>query len=324
MKKIMFMGTPAFSVKPLEALIASPHYEVVGVVTQPDRPVGRKHRLQPSPVKKVAVAHDIPVFQPERISRDHDIPAFIAEKEVDLIVTAAFGQFLPMQLLELPTEGAINVHASLLPKYRGGAPVHYAIWQGEKETGVTIMRMVKQMDAGNIITQRALPIEATDTVAILFDKLSELGTALLLDTLPLIFNHEATETPQVEEEATYSPAITRAQERIDWQDNAEQIERQIRAFNSWPVAHTVMGGVRYKLWGSRVLTDTTTATPGTIIQLTKKPAQLAVACGEGSVLSLTEIQPAGKKAMPIASFINGGSGGLTVGDRFESRGAHGE
>lgn len=323
MKKIVFMGTPEFSVGPLSALIASDDYQVVGVVTQPDRPVGRKRRLQPSPVKAVAVAHDIPVFQPERISRDESVKAFIQEQDVDLIVTAAFGQFLPESLLHLPSYGAINIHASLLPKYRGGAPVHYAIWKGEQETGVTIMRMVKQMDAGDILSQAALPITATDTVVTLFAKLSTLGTTLLLDTLPALFAGKIQEIPQDEQEATFSPTITREQERIDWHQPARVIERQIRAFNSWPVAHTVSAGVRYKLWASQVVEEaTTTAEPGTIIQITKKPAQFFVACGEGTVLAVTMIQPAGKKAMPIASFINGGSGQLTAGDQFESRGDH--
>ncbi|MDO4679834.1 MAG: methionyl-tRNA formyltransferase [Aerococcus sp.] len=319
MKKIIFMGTPAFSVGPLEALVQSPKYEVVGVVTQPDRPVGRKHRLQPSPVKEAALKYDLPIFQPEKISRDEEVKKLIRAQQVDLIVTAAFGQFLPESLLRLPTDGAINVHASLLPKYRGGAPVHYAIWHGEAETGVTIMRMVKQMDAGNILAQQAIPIEPTDTVEKMFEKLSVLGTELLMTTLPSLFNGELTEIPQDENQATFAPTITRSQERVDWSDTAEQIERQIRAFNSWPIAHTIMDGVRYKLWQSRVSETTTTKQPGTVIKIQKKPAIFEVACGDGSVLQLDMIQPAGKKPMPIASFINGGSGDIQVGDVFESR-----
>ncbi|AMB98976.1 methionyl-tRNA formyltransferase [Aerococcus urinaehominis] len=316
MKKIVFMGTPAFSVPILQALVASPDYQVVAVVTQPDRPVGRKRKLQASPVKEAALAHDIPLYQPEKIGQDQELAELLAS-DCDLIVTAAFGQFLPERLLKLPKYGAVNVHASLLPKYRGGAPVHYAIWQGETETGVTIMRMVKAMDAGAILSQAAIPIEDQDTVASMFDKLSIVGRDLLMTTLPDLFAGKIQEVPQDEALASYSPNISRDQERVDWQQSAQEIHNQIRAFNSWPVAHTMLAGERWKLWASQVTDQDSQAQPGTIVEINKKPARFYVATGDGSVLALTEIQPAGKKKMDIASFINGGAGQLQEGDRFD-------
>lgn len=318
MKRIVFMGTPAFSVNILEALVEkSDEYEVVAVVTQPDRPVGRKRKLTPSPVKEAALKHDIPVYQPEKIGRDQEIKDLLAE-DIDLIVTAAFGQFLPTSILEAPKEGAVNVHASLLPKYRGGAPVHYAIWNGDKETGVTIMRMVKKMDAGDILTQVVVPIESDDTVATMFDKLSVAGTDLLIETLPKLFAGEIEPQAQVEEEATFSPNITSQQEQIDWRKEAQQIDNQVRAFNSWPVAHTKVDGQRWKIWQVKALDEETSdATPGTIIKIQKKPAQLWIATGNKTVLAIEQLQPAGKKKMDVAAFINGGAGNLAVGDSFD-------
>lgn len=318
MKRIVFMGTPAFSVNILEALIAkSDDYEVVAVVTQPDRPVGRKRKLTPSPVKEAAVKHEIPVYQPEKIGRDEEVKALLNEGNIDLIVTAAFGQFLPTSILEAPKYGAVNVHASLLPKYRGGAPVHYAIWNGDKETGVTIMRMVKKMDAGDILTQVTVPIEETDTVEIMFDKLSLAGTDLLIDTLPKLFADEITPTAQEEAAATFSPNITGDQEQIDWNQEAGDIYNQVRAFNSWPVAHTKVNDQRWKIWAVEVVADETTdASPGTIVKINKKPAQFWIAAGNQSILAIKQLQPAGKKQMDVASFINGGAGNLAEGDAF--------
>ncbi|MGO3748653.1 methionyl-tRNA formyltransferase, partial [Vagococcus salmoninarum] len=226
MTKIVFMGTPAFSVPILDALVAA-DYEVVAVVTQPDRPVGRKRVLTPPPVKVGALKHGLEILQPEKISGSPEMERIIA-LEPDLIVTAAFGQFLPEKLLQAPKFGAINVHASLLPKYRGGAPVHYAIMNGESETGVTIMEMIKKMDAGDIISQGALPITTTDDVGSMFDKLSALGTELLLATLPDYLAGKITPQVQNEAEVTFSPNISRDEEAIDWQKTAEMIDSQIR------------------------------------------------------------------------------------------------
>lgn len=310
------MGTPAFSVNILEALITDAAYEVVGVVTQPDRPVGRKRKLTPSPVKEAAMVHGITVYQPEKVSQDEAVKILVADN-IDLIVTAAYGQFLPDSILTAPQFGAINVHASLLPKYRGGAPVHYAIWQGDDKTGVTIMRMVKKMDAGDMIAQAEIPITDADTVEIMFDRLSELGRDLLMETLPKLFANEITAVPQNETEVTFSPNISREEERVNWNHTATKIHNQIRAFNSWPVAHTIYDNQRWRLWDSQVITDETTdKEPGTVIEIVKKPATFKVACGDHTILALTEIQPAGKKRMTLHNFINGGAAGIEVGVQF--------
>ena len=216
MTKIIFMGTPAFSVPILNGLVEE-GYEVLRVVTQPDRPVGRKKVLTPPPVKEAALEHGIKVLQPEKISGSEEM-AELMSLEADLIVTAAFGQFLPEALLEAPKLGAINVHASLLPKYRGGAPVHYSIINGDEKTGVTIMRMVKKMDAGDMLAQESLPISKTDDVGSMFDKLSLLGKEMLLTMLPSFLEGNIEEIPQNEAEVTYSPNISREEEQVSRRD----------------------------------------------------------------------------------------------------------
>ena len=311
MTKIVFMGTPAFSVPILDALVAA-DYEVVAVVTQPDRPVGRKRVLTPPPVKVGALKHGLEILQPEKISGSPEMERIIA-LEPDLIVTAAFGQFLPEKLLQAPKFGAINVHASLLPKYRGGAPVHYAIMNGESETGVTIMEMIKKMDTGDIISQGALPITATDDVGSMFDKLSALGTELLLATLPDYLAGKITPQVQNEADVTFSPNISREEEAIDWQKNAEMIDSQIRGMRPWPVAYTMLGDNRWKLFEVAVSDETTTAEPGTIIDITKK--DFAVACGEGTVLRVLRLQPAGKGQLSAQEFINGVGQNLEIGNQ---------
>lgn len=311
MTKIVFMGTPAFSVPILDALVAA-DYEVVAVVTQPDRPVGRKRVLTPPPVKVGALKHGLEILQPEKISGSPEMERIIA-LEPDLIVTAAFGQFLPEKLLQAPKFGAINVHASLLPKYRGGAPVHYAIMNGESETGVTIMEMIKKMDAGDIISQGALPITATDDVGSMFDKLSALGTELLLATLPDYLAGKITPQVQNEAEVTFSPNISREEEAIDWQKTAEMIDSQIRGMRPWPVAYTMLGDNRWKLFDVAVSDETTTEEPGTIIDITKK--DFAIACGNGTVLRILRLQPAGKGQLSAQEFINGVGQNLEIGNQ---------
>ncbi|WP_373748247.1 methionyl-tRNA formyltransferase, partial [Jeotgalibaca porci] len=207
MKKIIFMGTPEFSVPILQALFDS-EYEVIAVVTQPDRPVGRKRILTPPPVKELALKYTVPIFQPEKISGSEEMAALIA-LEADVIVTAAYGQFLPTKLLNAPKHRAINVHASLLPKYRGGAPVHYAIINGDKETGVSIMYMERKMDAGDVLSQRSIPITSSDDVQTMFNKLSTLGRDLLMETLPRLFTGDIHPVPQDESKVTFSPNISR-------------------------------------------------------------------------------------------------------------------
>ncbi|MDT2705857.1 methionyl-tRNA formyltransferase [Enterococcus dispar] len=312
MTKIVFMGTPAFSVPILEGLLES-GYEVQAVVTQPDRPVGRKHVITPPPVKVAALKHDLLVLQPEKISGSTEMDK-IASLAPDLIVTAAFGQFLPEKLLQIPRLGAINVHASLLPKYRGGAPVHYAIMNGEDKTGVTIMEMIKKMDAGAIYSQAEIPITKTDDVGTMFEKLSTLGKDLLLNTLPELIQGTLEKTPQNEAQVTFSPNITREQEAIDWQKTADEIDNQVRGMRPWPIAFTTYRGVRWKIWDVTPLAETTDAAPGTIIK--KDKSELFVACGKNTTLALKELQPAGKGKQDVQAFLNGVGQNVVQGEKL--------
>ena len=299
MSRIIFMGTPDFSTKVLEMLIAKE--DVIAVVTQPDRPVGRKRVMTPSPVKKVALEHGIEVYQPEKISTSDDLQKLI-DLEPDLIVTAAFGQILPKALLDAPKLGAINVHASLLPKYRGGAPIHQAIIDGEKETGVTIMYMAPKLDAGDIISQQAIDIEANDDVGSMHDKLSFLGADLLAKTLPDIINGTNDRIEQNESEATFASNISREDERIDWTQPAQAVYNHIRGLSPWPVAYTKLDDTNMKLYAAKIV-EGNNGEPGEIIETTKKA--IIVGTGSADAIALTEIQLSGKKRMPTANFLSG-------------------
>lgn len=299
MSKVIFMGTPDFSTKVLEMLIAE--HDVIAVVTQPDRPVGRKRILTPPPVKEVAVKHGLPVYQPEKLAQSSELEQLI-DLEADIIVTAAFGQILPESLLNAPKLGAINVHASLLPKYRGGAPIHQAIMDGQSETGISIMYMVKKLDAGDIISQRAIEIERQDDVGTMHSKLSFLGAELLKETLPSIINGTNNRMKQNENEATFATNISREQEKIDWSQSAEVIYNHIRGLSPWPVAYTVMDDGNMKLYASRIEKGKT-GEPGTIIETTKKA--IIVATGSDDAIALTDIQVAGKKRMLTANYLSG-------------------
>lgn len=313
MTKVIFMGTPAFSVPILDGLVEA-GYDVLAVVTQPDRPVGRKKILTAPPVKEAAVTHGLPVYQPEKIGGSMELDAIIA-LEADVIITAAFGQFLPEKLIQSPKFGAVNVHASLLPKYRGGAPVHYSIMKGDNETGVTIMEMVKKMDAGDILSQGAIPILPTDDVGSMFDKLSLLGRDLLLETLPRLIKGEITPLKQDESRVTYSPNITREEEKIDFNKTAEEIDWQVRGMRPWPVAYTIYHDTRWKLWDVSVVRDEVTSeAPGVIIKKDKQ--SLWISCGAGTVLSVNRIQPAGKGQLSIVEFVNSVGQNVKVGNRL--------
>lgn len=293
------MGTPDFSTKVLEMLIAE--HDVIAVVTQPDRPVGRKRVLTPPPVKEVAIKHGLPVYQPEKLAQSSELEQLI-DLEADLIVTAAFGQILPESLLNAPKLGAINVHASLLPKYRGGAPIHQAIMDGQTETGISIMYMVKKLDAGDIISQQAIEIEHQDDVGTMHDKLSFLGAELLKETLPSIINGTNNRITQNESEASFATNISREQEKIDWYQSAEVIYNHIRGLSPWPVAYTVMDDGNMKVYASRIEKGKT-GEPGTIIETTKKA--IIVATGSDDAIALTDIQVAGKKRMLTANYLSG-------------------
>lgn len=311
MTSIVFMGTPQFSVPILEALVAH-DYQVLAVVTQPDRKVGRKQVLQQTPVKEAAVRLNLTVFQPEKLSGSQEL-ADVMALQPDLIVTAAYGQFLPTKLLEAAKIAAINVHGSLLPKYRGGAPIQYAVLNGDSEIGITIMHMAKKMDAGDMIEQASIPIEASDDTGTLFDKLSYAGRDLLLKTLPSIIDQTAPRTPQDEAQVTFAYNITKEQEQLDIEQPATQLVNQIRALRPQPGAWLPINGQRTKLWQATVAETTTDQPAGVIVAINKKDFELAA--GNGSVLKITEIQPAGKAKMPVQSFLNGVGKQLAVGQQ---------
>lgn len=301
MTRIVFMGTPDFSVPVLDSLVEN-GYDVVGVVTQPDRPVGRKRELTPPPVKVAAMKHGIPVYQPEKIRIAEQLQP-VLDMKPDLVVTAAFGQILPKELLETPSLGCINVHASLLPELRGGAPIHYSIIQGKEKTGITIMYMVEKLDAGDIITQVEVPIEERDHVGSLHDKLSVAGAKLLLETLPTIINGTSTRTVQVEEQVTFAYNIKREQEKIDWNKTGEEIYNHVRGLNPWPVAFTTLQDKVVKVWWTEKTKMETSSVPGTIVSIEKDG--FVVATGNQTAIKMTELQPSGKKKMSGEDFLRG-------------------
>lgn len=307
MTNIIFMGTPDFSATVLEGLLADKAYNILAVVTQPDRAVGRKKEIKMTPVKEVALAHNLPVYQPEKLSGSEEM-AELMTLGADGIVTAAFGQFLPTKLLD-SVDFAVNVHASLLPKYRGGAPIHYAIINGDKEAGVTIMEMVKEMDAGDMIAKDATSITDEDNMGTMFDKLAILGRDLLLRTLPDYIAGNITPEPQDSSQATFSPNITPEEERIDWHRPARDVFNHIRGLNPWPVAHTLLDGKRFKIYEASIAQGQ--GKPGEIIEKGKK--SLVVATSDGAI-ALKTVQPAGKPRMSIVDFLNGVGRKLEVGD----------
>lgn len=303
------MGTPDLAATVLKGIIADGSYDILAVVTQPDRAVGRKKEIKMTPVKEVALEHNLPVYQPEKLSGSQEMSDIMA-LGADGIVTAAFGQFLPGKLLD-SVDFAVNVHGSLLPKYRGGAPIQYAIINGDKEAGITIMEMVRQMDAGDMIAKAAIPITDEDNLGTMFEKLAILGRDLLLKTLPDYIAGNIKPEPQDETQVTFSPNISSEEERIDWTKSNQEIFNLIRGLNPWPIAHTLWNGKRFKIYeGERVDGQ---GQPGYIIEKTKKT--LVVATGNGA-LSLKRVQPFGKPQMAISDFLNGLGRDLEVGDSF--------
>ncbi|GAF66125.1 methionyl-tRNA formyltransferase [Bacillus sp. TS-2] len=307
--KIVFMGTPDFSVPILHTLVD--HYEVVAVVTQPDRPVGRKKIMTPPPVKKAAIELGIPTLQPEKIREANELEKLFSY-EPDLIITAAYGQLLPKALLDYPKHGCINVHASLLPKYRGGAPIHQAVIDGESKTGVTIMYMVEKLDAGDMLSQIEVPILENDSVGHVHDKLSSAGRDLLMDTLPQLLEGKIEPKKQDEKKVTFAKNISRDMEKIDWSRSGEALYNQIRGLNPWPVAFTTLEQKPLKVWWSEKVVLTKKGEPGEIISIENDG--FIVATGNDVSLKLTEVQPAGKKRMNAESFIRGAN--LMVGQKL--------
>lgn len=311
MTSVVFMGTPAFAAPILEGLIQTNDYEVLAVVTQPDRPVGRKRILTPSPVKEVALKHGIEVLQPQKLSGSEEMQRVISLAP-DLIVTAAFGQFLPTKLIAAAKVGAVNVHGSLLPKYRGGAPVQYAIMNGDQETGVTIIYMVKKMDAGDMLAQAKLPIGPHDDTGSIFAKMSILGRDTLLATLPKLVAGELVAQKQDESQVVFSPTIKPEEEKLSLTLSAKQIDWKVRALRPAPGAYFEnFNGKRTKLWDVTPLAETTSLPAGAVVAVTKHELKLAAA--DGSVYQVNELQSAGKPRMQVTAYLNGVGQGLREG-----------
>lgn len=313
MTSVVFMGTPAFSA-PILRMLHEEGYQVLAVVTQPDRPVGRKKVLTPPPVKEEAVRLGLPVIQPEKLRGSEELQQII-DLGADLVITAAFGQILPKELLEAPRLGCINVHASLLPQYRGGAPIHQAIIDGQGTTGVTIMYMAEKLDAGDIISQQGIVIEDTDHTGSMFEKLSEVGRELLKNTLPSIIDGTNPRIPQDESKVTFASNISREQERIDWSKEARTIYNQVRGLHPWPVAYTTFEGANFKIWWAQVGTTANDRQPGEVVAIHQDNFEIAT--GEGGSLAVYDLQPAGKKRMTAQEYLRGTGSKLQIGDRFE-------
>lgn len=300
--RIVFMGTPDFAVGSLQALCESGKHEILAVVTQPDRPKGRGNKLLQTPVKEYALEQGLTVYQPQKV-KTPEFVELLHELQPELIVVAAFGQFLSKEILELPKYGCINVHASLLPKYRGAAPIQYAIIKGEKESGVTIMQMDIGMDTGAMLDKVVVPIAKNTTMGELHDALREQGATLLLQVIDKIAAGTAVAEPQDDAQATYATLLDRSMEHIDWSKTAQEVHNLIRGFNPAPSTFTkLQNGKSLKIWGSKMTDKSSAAAAGTVIETGKH--SFFVACGEG-VLEITEVQPESKKRMPAQVFLNG-------------------
>lgn len=299
--RIVFMGTPDFACPCLEAMVSS-GYDVVGVVTQPDRPKGRGGKLSPPPVKVLAERLGLKVLQPRRVKSPEAVDA-LKNLKPDLTVTCAFGQILSQEVLDTPVLGSINVHASLLPKYRGAAPIHWAVINGEEMTGVTTMWMDAGLDTGDMILREEIPIGPDETTGQVHDKLSRQGAEVLLRTLDLIARGEAPRIPQNSEEASYAPRITREHELIRWEGSSRDIVNQIRGLDPWPGAFTYLGTSPLKIWRAVPWKDKPGGQPGQVVEVIRGSG-FAVATGDGAVLA-TEVQPENARRMPAASFLAG-------------------
>lgn len=319
--RVIFAGTPEFARSALAALHAAGH-EIVGVFTQPDRPAGRGMKLQASAVKQFALAHNLPVVQPHSLKLDGKYPeeaaaaqAFIAQAQADVMVVAAYGLILPQWVLDAPKHGCLNIHASLLPRWRGAAPIHRAIEAGDAQTGVTIMQMDAGLDTGDMLLEETLPILMQDTTASLHDKLATLGAALIVKALSQVGQFKPVQQPT--EGVTYAHKIEKAEAAIDWTLSAQQLSQRIRAFDPFPGMTAQMAGEMVKVWQAHVLADEAAhashAKPGTLLAIDESGLQ--VACGAG-VLCLTQLQKPGGKRQAVADFVRHFKG--TVGDVFQS------
>lgn len=294
--RIVYMGTPDFAVPSLARLIADGH-TIAGVFTQPDKPRGRGHKLMPPPVKELAQQHGLPVFQPQTL-RDGQALDILRELAPELIVVVAYGRILPVDILQLPCNGCINVHGSLLPKYRGAAPIQWSVLNGDAHAGVTTMYMAEGLDTGDMILSRAVEIGAEETAGELFERLAQLGAQLLSETVERIAKGDAPRIPQDDTQATYAPMLNKQMALLDFTKGAQQVHDWIRGMSPWPVAHTTLGGEPVKVHKARVAPGN--GTPGAILD----PVKGIVACGQGA-LQLLEIQAQGGKRMPLADYLRG-------------------
>ena len=298
--RIVFMGTPDFSVGALEALIEAGH-EIAAVVTQPDKPKGRSGQMQFPPVKECALKHGLTIWQPQKIKTPEWVER-LRELNADVFIVAAFGQILSKEILDMPKYGCVNIHASLLPKYRGAAPINWAIINGEKETGVTIMQMNEGVDTGDMLTRVVVPIAPKETAETLFDKLAKAGAELIVETLPRLEAGEIIPVPQDESQASHVKMMGKSLGRIDWNKDAVSIERLIRGLNPWPSAYTHVHGKTLKIWWAEVVAGDETKAPGTVLPGGK--GELLVQTGKDA-LKITELQLEGKKRMDTAAFLRG-------------------
>ena len=309
--RIVFAGTPDFAARHLAALLSSEH-EVIAVYTNPDRPAGRGKKLSAPPVKQLALEHDIPVYQPENFKSD-EAKQELADLNADIMVVVAYGLLLPQAVLDTPRLGCINVHGSILPRWRGAAPIQRSIWAGDAETGVTIMQMDIGLDTGDMLKIATLPIEATDTSASMYEKLAGLGPDALVDCLADIAAGTAVAEKQDDELANYAKKLSKEEARINWSDDAAHIERCVRAFNPWPMSHFEAAENSIKVWQSRVAEQTSDKPAGTILQADK--TGIYVATGQG-VLVLEQLQVPGKKAMSVQDILNSRASWFEVGTQL--------
>ena len=311
--KVVFAGTPDFAAIALQALINSPH-DVIAVYTQPDRPAGRGRKLQASPVKKTALENNIPVYQPESLKGDAEQQA-LKELNADVMIVAAYGLILPQAVLDTPKMGCLNIHASLLPRWRGAAPIQRAILAGDNETGITIMQMNAGLDTGDMLSTSTCPINIDETGGSLHDKLAELGASNLLTTLYDLQAGKITPVVQDDALATYAHKLDKQEAQLNWHQNAQQLYNQVRAFNPWPVAFFMVDDKAVRVWQSEVIQEHSDKPPGTILNTDKNG--IDIACNN-SVLRLLQLQPPGKKPMDAASFLNGRGDWLPVGNQLDS------
>ncbi|WP_462170651.1 methionyl-tRNA formyltransferase [Pseudoalteromonas xiamenensis] len=304
--RIVFAGTPDFAARHLAALIDS-HHDVIAVYSQPDRPAGRGKKLKASEVKELALEHNIPVYQPENFKSD-EAKAELAALNADVMVVVAYGLLLPKAVLDMPKFGCLNVHGSILPRWRGAAPIQRSIWAGDAETGVTIMQMDVGLDTGDMLHIVTCPIETTDTSASLYEKLAQTGPSALLETLEQVASGTTHPVKQDDAQANYAKKLSKEEAQIDWTMSAEQIERNIRAFNPWPVAFTHMQNHAVKIWQAEV--DARSGDAGKVLSADK--SGVVIATGD-KALRITLLQPEGKKPMSAQDFLNGRADWVAVG-----------